>query len=179
MIPPRIVTPERAEEIEARLAKATPGPWTVSWAEGDWCEACREAEERTLKCPDCEIYQGAGVNEIFTIDAGDYNTMDDNDAEFIAHAPDDLRDLLHTLAVEREERRVAEGEAMLLVESAEYKLGRALEENARLRGLFTEDSRHAANEVFASGTIYRRFYRVEEGDYLAALAPRGEGKDGL
>lgn len=154
MSAPRIVTPERAEEIEARLAKATPGPWTVSWAEGDWCEACREAEERTLKCPDCEIYQGAGVNEIFTIDAGDYNTMDDNDAEFIAHAPDDLRDLLHTLAVEREE-------------------------NARLRGLFTEDSRHAANEVFASGTIYRRFYRVEEGDYLAALAPRGEGKDGL
>lgn len=168
---PRIVTPDRAKEIEERLGKATPGPWIS--ANGEFV-----SQEGTFMAI-CRVNEPVRNNYITgkTESAGLPARNDNKD--FIAHSWADTRDLLHTLAVEREERRVAEGEAMLLVESAEYKLGRALEENARLRGLFTEDSRHAANEVFASGTIYRRFYRVEEGDYLAALAPRGEGKDGL
>ena len=119
MTPPRIVTPERAKKIEERLATAKTrilfdGP--PSHESGRFVEV-EDEHGRSF---------GAGE----WTEQGEFWVLTLTSPRVQA---DDLRDLLHTLAVEREERRVAEGEAMLLVESVEYKLGKALEENALLQ----------------------------------------------
>lgn len=91
MTPPRIVTPERAKEIEARLAKATPGPWDnegTSYVYGMVPGGRPNGE--ILLCCSIRVFQGT-------------HEQDKRNAEFIAHSWEDLRDLLYTLAVEREE----------------------------------------------------------------------------
>lgn len=62
------------EEIEARLAAATPGPWA-------WASAPAEGSSETPAEYLANALTGAGPHASF-------------DAEFIAHAPEDIRALL-------------------------------------------------------------------------------------
>lgn len=79
------------KELKAAQAvcdAATPGPKT--WTELDWsCEGppeCPCRNEHIARCEAPSVFTGAGVSEIFSIDAGDYFVLDDNDAEFVAKA---------------------------------------------------------------------------------------------
>lgn len=175
MTPPRIVTPERAKEIEARLAKATPGPWDnegTSYVYGMVPGGRPNGE--ILLCCSIRVFQGT-------------HEQDKRNAEFIAHSWEDLRDLLYTLAVEREENarlwqyhggHMPECGGLDEVErrcACGYLQGEAyrelVDENARLRGLFTEERRRWEGPL-ATGQHY---YIIEQ-QAFDALAPRGEGK---
>lgn len=88
---PRIVTPERAKEIEQRLGKATPGErgvmhGCVTIAPGYWWCVAHNPDPPPVG----------------------YNLA--SDAELFARASDDLRDLLHTLATVREENALLQAE---------------------------------------------------------------------
>lgn len=72
----------RLERIRARLEAATPGPWRV-----DYSKEYRSVRRVGAKAG--ERWRIAGVGTGRRVDP-----QDDANAELIAHAPDDLRDLL-------------------------------------------------------------------------------------
>ncbi len=86
------MTPKQLEQIKARAAKATKGPWRVhsvddtcvTSADHDICSTCSEAE--------AEREDGYNI---------EYERME-ADAEFIAHARQDIPDLIAALEAERE-----------------------------------------------------------------------------
>lgn len=91
------MTPERLREIEARLARATPGPWF--WSE----DGIRlEGNPTTDTTPELQH-----TGEVFTDDVLELSSPEDDisdgDADLIAHAPTDLRDLLDAHASQAEE----------------------------------------------------------------------------
>ena len=97
----------KLDEIRARLEKVTPGPWTVKKNTG-FCDCIADEEcmydkirgEWCFECPDWVWEHAAQVPEILTIDLGDYDGMNDNDAEFIAHAREDIPLLVEALEAE-------------------------------------------------------------------------------
>jgi len=124
----RILTPEGVREIAERLSRATPGPWAweaVGEKSNDWIVgyACTDNDE-PLSGHLCE--------EDFVVDAvirgpeiGSYEgaTANYGDPDFIAHAPEDISNLLATLAAREEECKrhapLPDREALsLFVESA-------------------------------------------------------------
>jgi len=91
--------------IKARLANATPGPW--KWREHDTDEyTCLDSDKSLVICLK-DVYAECGETLIMEIEKAD--------ADFIAHAPGDIRDLLAEL--ERKENALAEAVAFM----TEYK----------------------------------------------------------
>lgn len=83
----------RRAEIEARLSKATPGPW-------------RRADDDTFYQPDalkCASPLSDGLGERILISANHHFPYE-ADLDFIVHAPEDIRDLLRDGAAVRAER---------------------------------------------------------------------------
>jgi hypothetical protein len=71
--------------------RATPGPWKFHEVEfqcgRDECPYEKKREDNScLKCDGVEIYQSAFVPEVLTLGCGEYDGMNDADAEFIAQA---------------------------------------------------------------------------------------------
>lgn len=71
--------------------RATPEPWTFHEVEfqcgWDECPYEKKREDNScLKCDGVEIYQSAFVPEVLTLGCGEYDGMNDADAEFIAQA---------------------------------------------------------------------------------------------
>ena len=71
--------------------KATPGPWKFHEVEfqcgRDECPYEKKREDNScLKCDGVEIYQSAFVPEVLTLGCGEYDGMNDADAEFIAQS---------------------------------------------------------------------------------------------
>lgn len=98
----------RAEAIRSRCEAATPGPW--KWT---------PQEEEVERDGTVEKVTGAQIESIFTFDTGEgYYGVENNNAEFIAHARTDLPDALaeierltaqvETLQGERDAHGVAE-----------------------------------------------------------------------
>jgi hypothetical protein len=82
----------RRAEIEARLAKATPGSWAAT-------------DARCSNVVDILRPHMGGSDDIAQVYAEDELTEQQRaDADFIAHAPDDIRDLLADGKVVRAER---------------------------------------------------------------------------
>jgi hypothetical protein len=83
------MTNAEIEEIRKAEQEATPGPWTVIEAEG-FCNAnkCPCGKDREdAECEECEDWrwtQGAFVDQVLTIDCGEYDGMNDADAKYIA-----------------------------------------------------------------------------------------------
>lgn len=76
---------ERVAQIEARLGKITSGEWQPEGSEYQCVYTVIDGEEYTV----CVTETGSGWN-------GDANMQ--NDAWFIAHAPEDIRALLQIIA---------------------------------------------------------------------------------
>ena len=71
--------------------RATPEPWTFHEVEfqcgWDECPYEKKREDNScLKCDGVEIYQSAFVPEVLTLSCGEYDGMNDADAEFIAQS---------------------------------------------------------------------------------------------
>lgn len=100
------------EQIRARLAAATPGPW-MEWAEsGDyWIGRC---------CDDVPEKDAEWV-----CDSGD---MSDENTEFVAHAPSDIAALIKELEAARAFIEEAEYAASHDCEEPTYTLQTALNE---------------------------------------------------
>jgi len=100
---------ERIKEIGARCEAATPGPWTAS--ECEWECDCGKADyekctgEDPATCGKGRVITGAFVPQTKTVEYGDYCDMDDSDAEFIAHARQDVPDMLDYIA-ELEQKQI-------------------------------------------------------------------------
>jgi len=116
---PRVPAPvpaSREQEIAARLAAATPGPWRVAGK--------REREgfvEGHILCPDeCDA---SGERMLASTN---YHYHDEADQQFIAHSRSDMEWLLAQLAAAREEARLLRGEVSKLrgaMELARHGLG--------------------------------------------------------
>lgn len=80
----------RIDEIRARLDKATPGPWTVNSETGsnEFCDYTVYGIEGV-----CDANWASDDSPAFAYCDG----MTAEDADFIAHAPEDIRRLLDTL----------------------------------------------------------------------------------
>lgn len=79
-------------EARALCAKATPGPWEATLSKGD-CGNPKGCVRNLMycddECPECEhweIYEGAHVPTILTVDCGEFDYMDDATAEFITQS---------------------------------------------------------------------------------------------
>lgn len=72
---------DRLDEIRKRLEAATPGPWF--YRNAGVRKKCKKAEIKLADCP--VAFRGPDIEE----HKGGYN-----DAEFIAHAPEDIAYLL-------------------------------------------------------------------------------------
>lgn len=84
------------EQIIARCAAATPGPWTASLCEWE-CDCYPIPDECSSEpdaCGNGRVLQGAFVPETKTTEWGDYCDMNDADAEFCAHAREDIPALI-------------------------------------------------------------------------------------
>ena len=88
------------DAIEARANAATSGPWKATHSKGD-CGNCKPCPKGLFYCNDeceqCEhwgITEPAWVKEILTVDCGEFDYMNDADADFIAHAREDIPALL-------------------------------------------------------------------------------------
>jgi len=91
-------TDKRIEEIGERAAAAEPGPWRIY----------EEWDETNCEPPFCiargmQNADGKGLNK-----GDEVECFDHVDAEFIAHAREDVPFLLAQLAAEREKREKAE-----------------------------------------------------------------------
>ena len=83
------MTPEALAEIEVLAAAATEGPWKLVEAKGycdaEKCPLGKDYEDAECeKCDDWSWTQGAFVDEVLTINCGEYDGMNDADARFIA-----------------------------------------------------------------------------------------------
>ena len=132
---------------------ATPGPWSVSEAEGD-CEnpkGCprnlEECDNDCLKCDNWHWHQGAFVPQTKTIDWGDYTDMNDADAIFIARS----RTLLPALcdALEQTQKENAQ-----LIREVSALACESVEREKKLARLEAEVS--AAVESYQSGKWEKR-----------------------
>lgn len=99
----------RLKEIKARCGAATPGPWTRKGCEWE-CDCGLHfdspCELDPATCGNGILISGAWVNEVLTLDNGDYDCMNDADAEFIAASITDIPFLLEH--IERLEAEAAE-----------------------------------------------------------------------
>lgn len=82
---------QRLREIEERVSKATPGPWRA---------VCEATAEETACGRD--VYSLTGPE---WVEEGDYSFFGEDDAQFIAHARDDVPWLLSLLREREEEVR--------------------------------------------------------------------------
>lgn len=82
---------QRLREIEERVSKATPGPWRA---------VCEATAEETACGRD--VYSLTGPE---WVEEGDYSFFGEHDAQFIAHARDDVPWLLSLLREREEEIR--------------------------------------------------------------------------
>ena len=87
------MTDDRIAQIEARLSAATPGPWEVR--HDDLTDEVHVVHDQEV------------VSYVCTVALADADRVEE-DADLIAHAPDDLRCLLDALAAERTELRMRE-----------------------------------------------------------------------
>lgn len=117
-MPANPLTPERIAEIEARLNAATPGPWR--WGAGRSEVLC---EDGIIAADGSAVFVNCGRG------SGEPSC---DDADFIAHAPDDIRDLLAELQAARER---------------EGKLREALEKIIEMNRQHAEDQYGDANKA--------------------------------
>ena len=96
------MTEAQLQKIEKRCEAATPGPWTYEKADG-YCNAspnytCPHDDDTCGEwCDTCPVWiwdTGAYIPETLTLDIGEYDGINNKDADFIAHAREDLPDLL-------------------------------------------------------------------------------------
>lgn len=102
------------DQLEALYGKATKGP--IKWNPADVetcgvCDACTEDRDPEDNCKDITFIGGAEVSKIFTVDCGDYQGLNDQDAEFIASIYNSFPALAEEL---RGLRRVKEAAEVLL-----------------------------------------------------------------
>jgi hypothetical protein len=127
--------------------KATLGPWEFHEVEfqcgRDECPYEKKREDNScLKCDGVEIYQSAFVPEVLTLGCGEYDGMNDADAEFIAEAREGWPHAIErALKAEADFKRQEEYSDMLEDEHNElYNLARelveALEEALLLTTIF-------------------------------------------
>jgi hypothetical protein len=77
------VSPEELAAIKERLAAATPGPWDAVW------EVCYGWEVRAAAA-ERPGYESGSLAAVWKRDRGDSDLLAQPDAEFIAHAREDV-----------------------------------------------------------------------------------------
>lgn len=108
---------DRVQEIRDRLEAATPGPWSYSPAStGNPSDGPTHHEVRSVSISDDRT--------MYAIATTDYNEMGYLDAEFIAHAPDDIEFLLAEVERLQEDLEVTRDSLGDLAGSLEYLVGR-------------------------------------------------------
>ena len=94
-----MVIKDRLTEIEERLSRATPGPWEAKRTDRGKCDGIAPSTHNHPPERGCYAYDDPGwtncpaSGEIVTTDSGYYGPNMD-DAEFIAHAREDIPWLL-------------------------------------------------------------------------------------
>lgn len=118
------MTAERIAEIKAREGKATPGPWV------DSCEI-KKTSRGVNAC--CGVRADRGIGEICPLVA--YG-LKSEDAEFFAHARQDIPDLLAEVDRLRAENKRLERQVMQLAEAEQMRAREALIEAQITEGWF-------------------------------------------
>ena len=112
------------DEIRALEQKATKGPWTATHCEygcgaiGGKCPLGKKTEDQDcLKCDDVNIYQGACVDDIKTIEYWGITLTNDDDADFCAASRTAIPRLLSI--IERQSEQLEKFEQLLADEKRE------------------------------------------------------------
>jgi hypothetical protein len=86
--------------IKERCDRATPGPWNVDQkAQGDCTNLDIDCGKTVCdeSCKECEWYEfftGASIDKILTLRLDEWDGINDADADFIAHAREDIPALI-------------------------------------------------------------------------------------
>ncbi len=105
------MTADRIAAIRARLNKITPWPWFAKRTDDGRCGGIEGLHNHPpdVECWDSPEAPCPAAREIVTTDAGFYGPLV-SDAEFIAHAPTDIADLLQALEESHARVKVLEAE---------------------------------------------------------------------
>ena len=131
------MTPERIAEIKAREGKATPGPWVVD------CNGISSKNGTQIlnagSCipdPQTAVDYGGTVHD-WKEEIYDYGVHKWDDAAFIAHARQDIPDLLAEVEWLRAENKRLERQVMQLAEAEQMRAREALIEAQLAKGWIT------------------------------------------